>query len=158
MLKKIIYYLVQGAKNQPNLRTVLLHDIYRLNHLPDIRYGAFVIETEQGVHTVPDSLLRFTFTLYYVDRLTINKDNMLDAQSTGIDVLHNILVNLPEEIDLISSTYRVFDQKFKDDCAGAYVNVTLDVPVNYSCTEDLKGGDFNLDFNDDFLIYINDFE
>lgn len=155
MLKKIIYYLVQAAKAQPNLNTVMLHDIYRLNHLPDIKYGAFVIETEQGIHTVPpESLFRFTFTLYYVDRLTINKKNMLDAQSTGIDVLHNILVSLPEEVDLISSTYRVFDQRFKDDCAGAYVNVTLDVPVNYNCVDD-RGGDFNIDFNEDFLIDIS---
>lgn len=156
MLKKIIYYLVQGAKNQPNLRTVLLHDVTRMNHLPDIRYGAFVIETEQGLHTVPDSVFRFNFILYYIDRLTINKDNMLDAQSTGIDVLHNILVSLPEEIDLISSTYRVFDQKFKDDCAGAYVQVTLDVPVNYNCVSEGRGADFNLDFNEDFLIYLDE--
>lgn len=155
MLKKIIYFLVQAAKAQPNLNTVMLHDVYRLNHIPDIRYGAFVIETEQGIHTVPDSVLRFNFTLYYVDRLTIDKKNMLDAQSTGIDVLHNILVSLPEEIDLITSTYRVFDQRFKDDCAGAYVNVTLDVPVNYNCVDALGGGDFNLDFNEDFLIDIS---
>ena len=156
MLKKIIYFLVQAAKNQPNLNTVMLHDIYRLNHLPNIRYGTFVIETEQGIHTVPDSVFRFNFVLYYVDRLTIDKKNMLDAQSTGIDVLHNILVSLPEEVDLITSTYRVFDQKFKDDCAGAYVNVTLEVPVNYNCVDIPGGGDFNLDFNEDFLIDIGE--
>lgn len=153
MLKRIIYYLVQGAKAQPNLRTVLLHDIYRLNHLPDIKYGSFVIETIQANNTTPSSFFTFNFRLYYVDRLTINKDNMLDAQSTGIDVLHNILVSLPEEVDLLTSTYQVFDQKFKDDCAGAFVNVTLQIPVNYNCVEDEKtGGDFNLDFNEDFLI------
>ncbi len=156
MLKRIIYYLVQAAKNQPNLNTVMLHDIYRLNHLPDIRYGAFVIETEQGVSTLPSSLFRFNFVLYYVDRLTVDKKNMLDVQSTGIDVLHNILVGLPEEIDIITSTYRVFDQRFKDDCAGAYVNVTLDVPSNYDCVDLLGGGDFNLDFNEDFLIDISE--
>lgn len=156
MLKKIIYYLVQAAKGQPNLNTVMLHDIYRLNHLPDIRYGAFVIETEQGVNTLPNSLFRFNFVLYYVDRLTVDKKNMLDVQSTGIDVLHNILVSLPEEIDLITSTYRVFDQKFKDDCAGAYATVTLDVPANYDCVDLPKGGDFNLDFNEDFLIDISE--
>ena len=156
MLKQIIYLLVQAAKAQPNLNTVMLHDVYRLNHLPDIRYGAFVIETEQGVHTVPDSVLRFTFTLYYVDRLTRDKKNMLDAQSTGIDVLHNILVSLPEEIDVQTSTYRVFDQKFKDECAGAYVQVTLDVPINYNCVDEIRGADFNLDFNEDFLIDIGE--
>lgn len=156
MLKQIIYLLVQAAKAQPNLNTVMLHDVYRLNHLPNIRYGAFVIETEQGVHTVPDSVLRFTFTLYYVDRLTRDKKNMLDAQSTGIDVLHNILVSLPEEIDVQTSTYRVFDQKFKDECAGAYVQVTLDVPINYNCVDEVRGADFNLDFNEDFLIDIGE--
>lgn len=155
MLKKIIYYLVQGAKAQPNLRTVLLHDILRLNHLPDIRYGAFVIETQQGVYTNANSMMRFNFILYYVDRLTANKDNMLDAQSTGIDVLHNILVGLPEEVDLISSTYQVFDQKFKDVCAGAYVTATLDVPIDYNCVDGNLGGDFNLDFNSDFLLYLD---
>ena len=156
MLKQIIYLLVQAAKAQPNLNTVMLHDVYRLNHLPNIRYGAFVIETEQGVHTVPDSVLRFTFTLYYVDRLTRDKKNMLDAQSTGIDVLHNILVSLPEEIDVQTSTYRVFDQKFKDECAGAYVQVTLDVPINYNCVDEVRGADFNLDFNEDFLIDVSE--
>lgn len=154
MFKKLIYYLVQAAKEQPNLNTVMLHDIYRLNHLPNIRYGAFVIETDQGQHL--DNIFRFNLVLYYVDRLTANKDNMLDAQSTGIDVLHNILVSLPEEVDLVSSVYRVFDQKFKDDCAGAYVNVTLDIPVNYVCSDVKAGADFNLDFNEDFLIDISE--
>lgn len=154
MLKKIIYYLVKGAKEQPNLRTVLLHDIVRLNHLPNIRYGSFVIETLQAQHL--ENVFRFNFRLYYVDRLTANKDNMLDAQSTGIDVLHNILVSLPEEIDLGNSIYRVFDQKFKDECAGAYVEVFLDVPVDYTCEDDLTAGDFNLDFNDDFLLYLDE--
>lgn len=156
MLKRIIYYLVQGAKAQPNLRTVLLHDIYRLNHLPDIKYGSFVIETIQATNNVPSSLFTFNFRLYYVDRLTENRDNMLDAQSTGIDVLHNILVSLPEEVDLISQTYQVFDQRFKDACAGAYVNVTLQIPANYNCFDELGGGDFNLDFNEDFLIEIGE--
>lgn len=153
MLKRIIYQLVEEARKEPNLRTFLFHDVYRLNHLPDIRYGALVVETESGQVSTPDNFFRFNMILYYVDRLTINKDNMLDAQSTGIDVLHDILVKLPEEIDVLTSTYRVFDQKFKDDCAGAYVNVTLQVPINYTCGEDEKiGGDFNIDFNEDFLI------
>ena len=154
MFKKLIYYIVQAAKEQPNLNTVMLHDVYRLNHLPNIRYSALVIETDQGQHL--DNVFRFNLILYYVDRLTYNRDNMLDIQSTGIDVLHNILVSLPEEIDLISSTYRVFDQKFKDACAGAYVNVTLDIPVNYVCSDVKAGADFNLDFNEDFLIDISE--
>lgn len=154
MLKKIIYYLVKGAKEQPNLKTVLLHDILRLNHLPNIKYGSFVIETEQAQQV--QNVMRFTFLLYYVDRLTSDKSNMLDAQSTGIDVLNHILVGLPEEVDVISTTYRVFDQKFKDECAGAWVQVTLDLPIEYTC-EDVSGvGDFNLDFNEDFLLYLDE--
>ena len=155
MLKEFVYLIVKAAKAQPNLRTFLLHDVYRLNHLPNIVYGALVLETEQGV-MVGEDIIRFNFILYYVDRLTANKDNMLDAQSTGIDVLHNIIKSLPEEIDMISSTYRVFDQKFKDDCAGAYVNVTLDMPVRSICGEVPGDGDFNLDFNEDFLLYLGE--
>lgn len=157
MLKKLIYYLVQGAKSQPNLNTFMLHDVVRLNHIPDIKYGAFVVETQQGQNLIPgNNIFRFNLILYYVDRLTANKDNMLDAQSTGIDVLYNILVGLPEEIDLVSVTYRVFDQKFKDECAGAYAMVTLDIPADYLCDNLKGGGDFNLDFNEDFLIDISE--
>lgn len=154
MLKEFVYLIVKAAKAQPNLRTFLLHDVYRLNHLPDIRYGALVLETEQGT-LVGEDIMRFNFIIYYVDRLTASRDNMLDAQSTGIDVLHNILKSLPEEVDVISSTYRVFDQKFKDECAGAFVNVTLDMPVESICGEIAGNGDFNLDFNDDFLISLD---
>lgn len=153
MYKRIIYQLIQSIWLQPVVRTIMLNDVYRLNSLPNIEYGVVCIEAQDfNIQETYGDMLMGNFRLIYVDRLDYSKSNMIDVQSTGIDVLHNIIRQVDENIvEVQDQTYRPFTQKFKDECAGAYLNVKLGIAENYSCGPQIAG-DFNYDFNEDFLI------
>src|SRR5574344_976313 len=153
MYKRILYELIQSTWMQPVVRTIMLNDVFRLNQLPDLEYGVICIEPLNfSVTEMDGDMFNGRFRIYYVDRLTTSKDNIIDVQSTGIDVLHNIIRQLDEDVvDVGDQEYRTFAERFKDECAGAYLEVKLGIAENYSCSPRIAG-DFNLDFNEDFLI------
>jgi hypothetical protein len=140
------------AANQPTIASIVRNDVFRLNSFPDAKYSVFA--WLQGEHrTALDSdLLQYSFTFFYVDRLTFDKGNEVEIQSVGIETLENILRTL-EAYGIVAGehTFRTFNQRFADECAGVYCAVTLEVPKDTMC-EDLFE-DYNRDFNEDFKIY-----
>ena len=140
------------AGRQPTIRSVVRNDVFRLNSLPDARYGVFA--WLQGEHRadLEGDLLTFAFTLFYVDRLTFDKRNEVEVQSVGIETLENVLTALAD-LGIVAGehTYRTFNQRFSDECAGVFCNVTLSVPKGDICADEFP--DFNYDYNDDFKIY-----
>lgn len=141
------------ASHQPSVNMIVENDVFRLNNKSDALYGVFAFL--QGQHTTsPDSdFINYAFTLFYVDRLKNDKSNQIEIQSTGIQTLDNIIRELDNLGIFTEQTYsfQVFNQRFLDECAGVFCNVTLSVPLGSICPEEF--GDFNRDFNDDFLIY-----
>lgn len=139
---------------QPSVNMVVQNDIFRLNACSDARYGVFGWLQQEHSGNVDSSLMDFRFTFFYVDRLTEDKSNQIEVQSVGIETLDNIIRKL-YELEICAEgdyTIRPFNQRFLDECAGAFVNVTLSVPVSGLCSTSFA--DFiSEDFNDDFLIY-----
>src|SRR5574344_2013778 len=163
MYKRILYELIQSTWMQPVVRTIMLNDVFRLNQLPDLEYGVICIEPLNfSVTEMDGDMFNGRFRIYYVDRLTTSKDNIIDVQSTGIDVLHNIIRQLDEDVvDVGDQEYRTFAERFKDECAGAYLEVKLGIAENYSCSPRIAGyingsvivpGDFNPDYNEDYSV------
>lgn len=152
-LKDTILTIEGVAREQPAIRMIVRNDIFRLNKCADARYGVFA--WLQGQHSArPDSpLITYSFTFFYADRLTNDRSNEIDIQSVGIQTLNNIIRRL-EDLGIYSEmayTFQVFNQRFTDECAGVFCNATLEVPVDYICPETF--GDYNDDFNEDFLIF-----
>ena len=77
----------------------------------------------------------------------------MEVQSVGIQTLDNILRKLDELGMWVSNyTFQAFNQRFVDECAGVFCNVTIDIPISSACSDSFA--DFSeQDFNDDFLIY-----
>lgn len=141
------------AADQPAVNMIVRNDIFRLNAAPDARYGVF--GWTQGIHrTAIDSpFFDFAFTFFYIDRLTEDLGNQVEVQSVGIDTLNNIIRDLETKgVEISDWSYQTFNQRFTDECAGAFANVTLRVPVFSSCAEHFLG-DFNDDYNGDFYVY-----
>lgn len=140
---------------QPPIGSIVRNDVFRINASPAVRYGAFA--WLQGEHTTSadGNLMQWAFTFFYVDRLTSDKGNEVQIQSTGIEVLQNILAAL-EGLGIFAGEYsfQTFNQRFTDECAGVFCRVTLETAKEGMCAqawEFLKNtGDFNLDFNLDF--------
>ena len=141
------------ASHQPSIHMVVENDIFRLNNKADAKYGVFAFVQGQHSTSIDSSVITYTFTLFYVDRLKNDRSNQIEIQSVGIQTLDNIIRQL-DNLGIyseISYSFQVFNQRFLDECAGVFCNVNLSVPVGSLCPEDFA--DFDNDFNDEFMIY-----
>lgn len=154
-LIQVIRTIERTAAVQPPIGSIVRNDVFRMNASPAVRYGAFAwLQGEHSTDTEGD-LITYDFTFFYVDRLTFNKANEMEIQSVGIEVLENILLEL-ERLGLASGshTFRTFNQRFSDECAGVFCRVALEVPKGTICSQEWENwentADFNLDYNKDF--------
>lgn len=147
-MTKVIEFM---ASKQPAVNMVVRNDIYRLNALPDAKYG--VVSWTQLDHTVGESFNTFSFSLLYCDRLMHDNSNEVEIHSQAVQTLENIIRALSDiGVDIsVEYSFQPFREKFIDECAGAFARVSFQVPAASVCAESF--GDYNLDFNDDFLIY-----
>ena len=151
-LLQIIRAIERVAKKQPAINMIVRNDIFRLNTYNDARYGVFAWVQGQHATMVVSGLIRYQFSLIYADRLTEDLHNQAEVQSVGVQVISNIVRALAAE-DIFTRgdvTFQPFNQRFTDECAGVFANVTFEVPMSTMCVDGF--GDFNEDFNDDFLV------
>ena len=152
-LQEVIKTLEVIASHQPSIKMVVENDVFRLNSVADARYGVFAFVQQQHTTAIGSNFITYSFTLFYVDRLKNDKSNQIEIQSVGIQTLDNIIRAL-DELGIYSDqaySFQVFNQRFQDECAGVFCNVSLAVPVGSTCPESFA--DFNNDFNDDFMIH-----
>lgn len=153
-LQEVIKAIEMIASQQPSVNMVVQNDIFRLNSLSNARYGVFGWTQGQHSTSTDSSMFTFSFTFFYVDRLKSDLSNQIEVQSVGVQTLDNLLRRLDDLGLYVSSTYtfQTFNQRFFDECAGVFCNVSLQVPVSTMCSESFP--DFlSTDFNEDFWIY-----
>lgn len=136
-LKQCIQAFEMIAFQQPSVNMIVQNDIFRLNSCSDARYGVF--GWTQGTHTtgIDSDLINYQFTFFYVDRLIEDKSNQIEIQSVGIETLDNIIREMDSKGLFVESNYtmQTFNQRFLDECAGVFCNVTISVPVSSICSE-----------------------
>lgn len=139
-----ISLIEQIALQQPNVRTAKEGNVFdHLNANPSVEYAAVVLT--QGQHQQDERFNHFRFSIFYVDRLESDLDsNRIQIQSTGKEVLNNIIRTLTSKFDAECDdiTYQPFTQRFADECAGVFASVVIDVPVDYLCAEDYADSDW----------------
>lgn len=146
-LVELIHRIEENARRQPCISSVVRNDVFRINSIPDLRYGVFAWLQGQHSGSVGSGMDRYSFTLFYVDRLKADEGNQIEVQSVGCSVLGNILRALEEEgIGVEDYTLQPFNQRFTDMCAGVFCNVTLEVPSSWNCGE-------TYDINHDIKVY-----
>ena len=123
------------ALSQPAVNTIVQNDIYKLNNRPDIRFGVFAWTQEQHSESLEGYGPTFRFAFVYADRLTEDGGNQIEAQSTGVEVLRNIIRTLAADFEISSWTYDTFNERFADMCAGAFARVAIRVPAGTLCEE-----------------------
>ena len=138
-LYQIIRRLETFALTLPNVRTASDGDVYDgLNDNPELKYGVFFIT--QNTHQEFEDMDRYGLTLFYIDRLDDTlEDNRLQIQSIGKEIISVILRDFCEEydIDLPTINYTPFTQKFKDETAGVYAQLTIDI-IKGICADDFS--------------------
>jgi hypothetical protein len=128
------------AAQQPSINEIIPGDVYILNSKKDAEFGVFSWQhrQHQELSDNPDYRL-YSFTIFYVDRETQDGSNILEAQSVGMEVLSNIIKTITETLEINvygSIIYQPFEQRFSQECAGCYANVTFLVPVDCICPEE----------------------
>ena len=139
-LFSVVKTLEKIALEQPNIRSAGENDLYGfLNGNPEIKYSVFHIT--QGVHTSTEEWDIWQLRLFYVDRMTDDKSNELQIESTGKQVLDNI-VNVfcarygAEVIEGNKRKYHPFVEKFSDRCAGLYEEIQIMMPKDVICIDE----------------------
>lgn len=132
--QELVEFLTRQAKKLYNVNTVFHSDIYQLNNEPDVKYGVICIEPDEITET--EDFWQYRFRLTYVDILKAEgpiQSNLLEIQSNGLECLSVLLRGLPEDYEILSKSYRTFNMRFNDDCAGAYCWCTIQVPKGVTC-------------------------
>lgn len=126
-LYEVIKTIEAVAGQQPSVNMIVRNDVFRLNAVPDARYGVFAWLQGQHSTEIDEERTSYSFTFFYVDRLTENHGNQIEIQSVGIRTLDNIIRTLDAKGMMVSGTYSftAFNQRFLDDCAGVFCNVTI---------------------------------
>lgn len=137
-LLQVIRTIEQVVADQPAIRTIVRNDVYRLNACPSVNYGVFAWLQNQHSSVLIEGLRHYSFTFFYVDRLTADKANELEIQSVGMEVLENILRVLYEKGVFCTgeATFRAFTERFHDECAGVFCNVRLEVAKDTICEDE----------------------
>jgi len=145
-LNYIVDTICAIASGERNVNTIIQGDVYTLDAQPDTKYCVFCIS--QNDHTESSDFIYFNFTLFYINRLTNDESsNELLSQSTGMQVLRNIIRKTCTYLDIDVTNdlvYTNFEQQFADMCAGTYVTVEFQVPLDL-CFEDYGDSDDILD-------------
>lgn len=131
---------------QPSINMIVRNDVFRINSSPSLKYGIFA--WVQGQHSGSIAgMTSYAFSFFYVDRLKDDLSNQVEVQSVGCETIGNILRVLEEyDIEVGNYTMQTFNQRFTDECAGVFCNVTLSVPQVSACPETYGE-------RTDFLIY-----
>lgn len=134
-LLQLISTIEEVALSQPPINGLVRNNVYDMNNLPNLKYGVFA--WTQGQHTGRVlGMNSYQFTLFYVDRLKEDKSNNVEIHSVGCETLGNILRRLEElDIEVQDYTLTTFNQRFLDECAGVFCNVTLNVLPSGICSE-----------------------
>ena len=134
------------AQEQPSINMIVQNDVFRINSAPSLKYGVFA--WTQGQHSGSiNGMQTYSFSLFYVDRLLEDQSNQIEIQSVGCETIGNILRALDDyDVEVGNYTIQTFNQRFTDECAGVFCNVSLSVLPSSSCAEDFSG-------NDNILIY-----
>lgn len=136
------------AQEQPSINMIVQQDVFRLNSAPSLKYGVFSWTQRQHSGSI-NGMSSYSFCFFYVDRLKEDQSNQIEIQSMGCETISNILRKLDEhDVDVSNFTMQTFNQRFIDECAGVFCNVTLNIFPTIGCAESYE--DYN---NDDFLIY-----
>ena len=160
-LLETIKILEHIASEQSNVNGIVESgDIFDLNKDEyQQKYSAFCVT--QGTHSIGTEFNTYSFTLFYVDRLTLDKSNKLEIHSTAVEFFSNFLHTINDDwsgLNVETGDVTTFTERFSAECAGAYMTVSITTTSKSLCKiyyEELKKkGEFDpMEFSNAFFLW-----
>ena len=133
-LLQVINTIQKISSVQPNIHS-FVGEFLALNDVT-AKYSAIILQ--QRTHRRNNDFMIYSFYLGYSDRLTENKDNEVEVQSTAIQVIDDIVYKLENlNFDCTVGVYNTFTQRFLAEAAGGYVELDIVVPMG-ECEDDFS--------------------
>lgn len=129
----------------------------------DHKYCSFCV-VEQPNNQFGEQFNIFNFVLYIVDRLEEDNSNLLEVHSNTKTIGEHLLRMMPDDWTIVNQSFTPFKYKFADLCAGNFVTISLQVPVEFVCEDDAwepvilkidKNGEYNLNGYDTALVDVH---
>ena len=102
----------------------------------DHKYCSFCV-VEQPNNQFGEQFNIFNFVLYIVDRLEEDNSNLLEVHSNTKTIGEHLLRMMPDDWTIVNQSFTPFKYKFADLCAGNFVTISLQVPVEFVCEDDV---------------------
>lgn len=131
-LNEIYNTIKNYALMTQGVESATIGQVYTIWNSLHMRYGAF--NAILNYVTFADNNAELHFTFYYGDKVANDSSNVFDIQTTGFNVMRNVISHLINEYELDGfDTLQIypFTQKFADTLAGAYCDVTIYMPIDY---------------------------
>lgn len=136
-LPQLYDYIGQIAQTIPIVHSYSNQTPYEYWNTHEVKYGS-VIFAVKTVRT-QNNIAKFDCVLYYGDRLNETGSNRDSVQSDAIGVLDSIVsrLNCSDRVEYVTYPFQttLFEQKFADNLAGAYTNITIDLPATGNCCD-----------------------
>lgn len=117
-----------------------------LNNLEDTKYSLiniFCDNTTIGNTSNSSNVKQFKFTMFYIDRLLSNESNKLNVQTTGQQVIQEILNFIDANVEDVDITFPIvftdFTQKYVNLCGGTYAEFIIEVNNDLGHCTSLNG-------------------
>lgn len=129
----------------------------------DHKYCSFCV-VEQPNNQFGEQFNIFNFVLYIVDRLEEDNSNLLEVHSNTKTIGEHLLRMMPDDWTIVNQSFTPFKYKFADLCAGNFITISLQVPVEFVCEDDAwepiilkidKNGEYNLNGYDTALVDVH---
>lgn len=124
------------ASQIPNIGTIEVGDVYKINAKQDVVYPSIAIT--QRPHTIShdDEMITYNFYVFYIDRLTSDDSNRMDIQNAAIEALHSLADGLNSyDLEIVNtSVVHTFNERFNDVCSGAYIELSIQT-YNDTCND-----------------------
>ena len=109
-------------------------NIYDIWNATDVKYGSFVISIKS---VTVSNTIKYNCVVYYGDRLMENRSNRDSIHNDAVTIINNFVNILNNSDDVVGISYpiecQLFEQKFTDDLAGAWCNLTIETVDKSTC-------------------------
>lgn len=133
--KKLQEIIENICLNMPNVRTHGVGDVYLLNSVTPNYIVTWLSLVNRRDY---NRMSYFNVNLFYIDRLKKDLSNEEIVINEGINCLERVVSKIKQTDgvywdDTLNVVYSPFRERFSDECAGCYVNLTIPVVLEEPC-------------------------
>lgn len=138
-------YIEQIVNTIPIVHSYSNQTPYEYWNTQEVKYGSVIFSVKK-VKT-QNNIAKYDCVLYYGDRLNESGSNRDSIQSDAIGVIEAIVgrLNNSDRIEYVTQPVNctLFEQKFADNLAGAYSEISIDLEAGGSCNYNLLDDYYN---------------